>query len=158
MDGVRGAPGVGGASNRGAGQLLARVKARGVAVRPIALGDRWEWGGARFEVRHPPGSWLPSATDNARSVVLDLEADGRHALLTGDLEREGLPALIARPTEPLAMLLAPHHGGRSANPEWLYTWAKPALVVVSQRAPPVGTKDALLDLPQRGIPLARTWR
>ncbi|MDR3632732.1 MAG: DNA internalization-related competence protein ComEC/Rec2 [Isosphaeraceae bacterium] len=154
---VRVAPGFGGAKNPGAEQLLGQVKARGIAVRPIAAGDRWEWGEARFSVRHPDARWLPAASDNARSVVLDLEAHGRHALLTGDLEREGLPALEERPGPPIDVLLSPHHGGRSANPEGLYAWARPAQVVVSQRPPPSGSKDALADAVGRDTRLLRTW-
>ena len=154
---VRIAPGFGGAKNPGAEQLLARVRARGIAVRPIAGGDHWAWGRARFDVRHPAAGWLPEASDNARSVVLDIEAYGRHALLTGDLEREGLPALKARPGPPIDVFLSPHHGGRSANPAWLYAWARPAQVVVSQRPPTAGTKDALPDAVGHNTPLWRTW-
>ncbi len=155
---VRVAPGFGGPLNPGAEELLRRIEARGIAVRPIKQGDHWEWGEARFAVWHPPESVSPSATDNARSVVLDLEANGHHALLTGDLEGQGLTALIARRTEPLAMILAPHHGGRSANPGWLYAWARPDRVVASQRQPSLGNGDALADLAKRGIPVSRTWQ
>ena len=52
------------------------------------------------------------------------------------------------------VMLAPHHGGRPANPRWLYDWAAPRLVVVSQRPPPPGTNDALASLT---VPLMRTW-
>ena len=53
---------------------------------------------------------------------------------------------------------APHHGGKSANPSWLYSWAKPRTVVVSQRMPVLGTTDALTPLERSGIPLLRTWQ
>ena len=52
---------------------------------------------------------------------------------------------------------APHHGGKTANPEALYRWARPRSVVVSQRPPALGT-DALAPLERQGIPLWRTWR
>ena len=86
-------------------------------------------------VRHPPAGWHPEASDNARSLVLDIAYAGRHLLLTGDLEQQGLVELVAlpHPDPPPDVILAPHHGGRTANPEWLYEWARPRLVVVSQR-------------------------
>ena len=73
--------------------------------------------------------------------MLDVAYAGRHLLLTGDLEQLGLVELVARPRPepPPDVFLAPHHGGRTANPEWLYEWAKPRLVVVSQR--PVDPRD-----------------
>jgi competence protein ComEC len=96
-------------------------------------------------------------SDNARSVVLDLEAAGHHVLLTGDLDGAGLDALSRCRMPPLEVLLAPHHGGRTANPSWLYEWADPRLVVVSQRAPAPGANDALASLDAQHR-LLRTWQ
>jgi competence protein ComEC len=151
-------PGFEGPANPGAGRLLDSARARGVPVRSVVAGDRWEAAGARFSVRHPPETWGGSARDNARSVVLDVESGGRHVLLTGDLEQEGLLELARRPGPPLDALLAPHHGGRAANPEWLYLWARPSRVIVSQKPPAPGTRDALAMLDAGGIPLLRTWQ
>src|SRR5262249_12136685 len=110
-------------------------------------------------VWHPPRT-LPGpsfrSSDNARSVVLELEAAGHHALLTGDLEDDGLFQLKSHALPPLDIILAPHHGGRTANPSWLYDWAKPGLVVVSQRPPAPGTNDPLAALDARQM-LLRTW-
>src|SRR5271157_2378419 len=53
---------------------------------------------------------------------------------------------------------APHHGGKSANPSWLYSWARPRTVMVGQRPPAAGTTDALTPLERSGIPLLRTWQ
>jgi competence protein ComEC len=157
---VRVPPGFGGRSNPAAGALLDLVTARGVPVRPIAAGDHWENEGARFTVWHPPRTGAESSglvSDNSRSVVLDLEASGRHVLLTGDLEGEGLFAVRREPLPKPDVLLAPHHGGRTANPPWLYDWANPRLVVVSQRAPAAGSNDALAVLAARYVVL-RTWQ
>src|SRR5271166_6800280 len=49
-------------------------------------------------------------------------------------------------------------GGRSANPSWLYSWARPRSVVVSQRPPAPGTTDALTPLERAGTPVLRTWQ
>ena len=157
---VRVSPGFAGAANPGAVQLLDEVRARGIPVRPIAAGDHWEAAAARFSVWHPPRAGalaLALASDNARSVVLDLEAAGHHVLLTGDLENEGLDALTRCRMPPLDVMLSPHHGGRTANPTWLYEWAEPRLVVVSQRPPAPGTNDALAPLDARHV-LMRTWQ
>jgi competence protein ComEC len=159
---IRVPPDFASAANPGAVRLLEEVRARGVPVGLIAAGDRWEAAGARFSVWHPPrteGSSSSSgrSSDNARSVVLELEAAGRHALLTGDLEGDGLAQLRNRSRPPIDVFLAPHHGGRTANPPWLYDWARPSLVVVSQRPLVPGTQDPLAALDARHV-LLRTWK
>jgi competence protein ComEC len=114
----------------------------------------------RFTIQHPPSGWHPEASDNAHSLVLDVAHQGDHLLLTGDLEQMGLVELLARPSPlpPPQVMLAPHHGGRSANPELLYRWARPGSVVVSQRPPAIGSADALAPIERQGVPLWRTWR
>jgi competence protein ComEC len=160
---VRVPPDFAGPANPGAVRLLDEVRARGVPVRTIAAGDHWEAAGARFSAWHPPAlSASTSApapglsSDNARSVVLDLAAARHHALLTGDLEGEGLLQLQRRSPPPLDVLLAPHHGSRASNPPWLYDWARPALIVVSQHPPAAGTNDPLAPLMAQ-TRLLRTW-
>ncbi len=157
---VRVPPGFGGEANPGAIALLDQVRSRGVPVRPIAAHESWETGGAKITVLHPPAGWNRDASDNARSLVLDVAFAGRHFLLTGDLEQAGLTALTSQPAPdpPPEVMLAPHHGGKSANPPWLYNWAKPRAVVVSQKPVPPRSGDALAQLQERGIPLLRTWR
>jgi competence protein ComEC len=157
---VRLPPGFGGADNPLAVELIGRLRARGIPVRAIMAPDSWQEAGVQFTVLHPPEGWRPSSSDNARSLVLDIAFAGRHLLLTGDLEFQGLDELVAKPPpEPAPdVMLSPHHGGRAANPEWLYKWARPRLVVVSQRPPPGTTGAALALEDRRGIPLLRTWR
>jgi len=59
---------------------------------------------------------------------------GRHTLLTGDLERSGLDELVSLRGRTAARGHARSSSrGRTANPEWLYEWARPRLVVASQR-------------------------
>jgi hypothetical protein len=53
---------------------------------------------------------------------------------------------------------APHNGGKSANASWLYSWARPKAVIVSQRPPPPGTSDSLAPIERSGIPVLRTWQ
>ncbi len=138
---VRLPPGFAGVDNPMAIQLIEQLQARGIPVQPITAPESWEKAGVRFTVWHPPAGWHPETSDNARSLVLDVAFAGRHLLLTGDLEQLGLDELVAHPPPqpPPDVFLAPHHGGKSANPEWLYQWAKPRLVVVSQR--PLARQD-----------------
>jgi competence protein ComEC len=157
---VRVPPGFASGANTGAIELVDDVRSRGIPVRPLAAPESWGTGGVWFTVLHPFPRWYPETSDNARSLVIDVAWAGRHLLLTGDLEQTGLDKLVARPSPqpPPELMLAPHHGGRSANPDWLYDWAKPRQVIVSQRMPATGTPDALAPLERSGIPLLRTWQ
>ena len=157
---VRIPPGFAGLSNPGATRLIDQVESRGIRVLPTTAPASWESAGVRFTVQHPPADWHPESSDNARSLVLDIAHSSRHLVLTGDLEHQGLEALVdrPRPEPPPDVFLSPHHGGKSANPDWLYQWAKPRLVVVSQRPPVSRTGDALARVEEQGIPLLRTWR
>ncbi len=157
---VRVPPGFAGSKNPGAIRLIDQVRSRGILVQPTTAPETWESGGVRFQVLHPLADWHPETSDNARSLVLDVAFASRHIVLTGDLEQQGLLELVARPSPepPPDVFLSPHHGGKSANPEWLYKWAKPRLVVVSQRPLPSRTNDALAPLEKQGTPLLRTWR
>ncbi len=157
---VRVPPGFGGPSNPGAIALLDQLRSRGIPVRPTVASESWETGGVQFTVLHPAAGWHPEASDNARSLVLDVGFAGRHLLLTGDLEKQGLTELVGRaaPDPPPDVMLAPHHGGKSANPAWLYEWAKPRAVVVSQKASASRSGDILAPIEEQGTPLLRTWR
>ena len=151
-------PGFENEQNPRASLLLDQVRTHGIPVRTIAAPSTWNQGSTQFTVLHPPPDWHPETPDNARSLVLDVAHGGRHLLLTGDLDQLGLVELVAQAQpEPIDLMLAPHHGGKSANPSWLYSWARPRAVVVSQRPSESGTTDALTPLKRGGIPLLRTW-
>ncbi len=93
-----------------------------VPLREVSAGDRLSGGpGCTIRVLHPPKRGA-LGDDNANSVVLAVEYEGRRMLLAGDLADAGLAALLAE--EPLVcdVLLAPHHGSRSSNPPGLIRW------------------------------------
>ena len=143
--------------NPGASLLLDQVRTHGIPVRTIAAPSTWNQGSTQFTVLHPPPDWHPETPDNARSLVLDVAHGGRHLLLTGDLDQLGLVELVAQTQpEPIDLMLAPHHGGKSANTGMLYTWARPRTVIVSQRMTSPGSSDALTPLERAGTPLLRT--
>ncbi len=157
---VRITPHFGGDANPAANDLLTRIESHGIPIRPVTAPASWNSGGVSFAVRHPPAGWDPQASDNARSIVLDVAYAGRHILLTGDLELSGLDELVdqPRPEPPPEVILAPHHGGRMANPEWLYEWARPRIVIASQRPQSTAANDPLAAIERLGIPVLRTWR
>ena len=119
--------------NPGASLLLDQVRTHGIPVRTIAAPSTWNQGSTQFAVLHPPPDWHPETPDNARSLVLDIRS-GDAPLLTGNLMNSVWWRLVAQTQpEPIDLMLAPHHGGKSANPSWLYSWARPRAVVVSQQ-------------------------
>jgi competence protein ComEC len=123
--------------------VLAELARRGVRTRVVAAGERLSAGGLTLDVLHPPPAG-PPGNENTRSMVLLLRHEGHTVLLTGDLEGEGQGLTTAKPIAPVDVMLAPHHGGKTANapkgspekPEagLMAAWARPRLVVSSQRA------------------------
>ena len=108
---------------------------RGIPIRLVQAGDELAATGLvdpayRLRIQHPAGNWH-SEEDNANSVVLLVEFGGKRILLTGDVEGPGLTELLQQPTEPIDVLMAPHHGSRNSNPSELYEWASPQFVVAS---------------------------
>jgi competence protein ComEC len=106
---------------------------RGVPIKTLAAGDRLPGGdGCRLEVLHPARQtrgllW----SDNAQSLTLAVEYQGRRMLLGGDIEPPGLDELLAEEPLPCDVLLAPHHGSRLSNSPRLAAWCRPRWVVLS---------------------------
>jgi competence protein ComEC len=129
----------------GVAAVMAAMEARGVRVRTVAAGDRFSAGDVTFDVLHPPRAG-PDGSENVRSLVLLMRHSGHAILLTGDLEGDGQTLALAKPLAPVDVMLAPHHGAKNANapkgtpekpePGAMAVWARPKLVVSSQRAGP----------------------
>ncbi len=125
--------------------VLAALEKHGIATRVVVAGERFTAGSLSFDVLHPPKIG-PPGNENTRSLVLLMRYEGHTVLLTGDLEGEGQSLVTARPVAPVDVMLAPHHGAKNANaprgspekpePGVMAVWARPKLVVSSQR---VGT-------------------
>ena len=122
----------------GQADALAAVDAArtaGVPIARVAAGDRRTAGGATLTALHPPAALGGEASDNDRSVVILLEHAGRRALFTGDLEGPRQTTLVKHyVTERgpgVDLLLAPHHGGKRANPASLAAALRPRVVAVS---------------------------
>lgn len=129
----------------GVAAVLAALEKHGVSTRVVVAGERFSAGSVAFDVLHPPPVG-PKGNENARSLVLLMRHEGHTVLLTGDLEGEGQTLATAGPIAPVDVMLAPHHGAKIANapkgspekpePGVMATWARPKLVVSSQRAGP----------------------
>lgn len=102
-----------------------------VPLRILKAGDRLSCGEVDIQVLHPP-SVGPEGRENFRSLVLLVRHLDHTVMLTGDLEGPGLQRVLSMPPIPVDVLMAPHHGSVSADPEALARWAAPKLVVASQ--------------------------
>ena len=102
------------------------TSALGNGGEPCVADQSWEWDGVRFSVLHPLAVDYDSLAKkpNNLSCVLRIEAAGRVALLTADIEAKDEAALLAR--DPVAVrsdvIVVPHHGGRgSSTPAFVAT-------------------------------------
>lgn len=86
--------------------------------------------GLRFDFLHPGRDGVPGS-DNANSLVLLVEYQGRRILLTGDLEGPGLEALLSSESLDCDVVLAPHHGSRRSDPPGFAAWSQPEWVIIS---------------------------
>jgi competence protein ComEC len=125
-------------SNPPVNEALAILARRGIPLRTVRAGDRLNAGEVDLRVLHPPPGWN-QGNENARSLVLYVQHAGRTMLLTGDLEGPGLERVLALPRVKVDVLMAPHHGSRTANTPALAEWADPAVVISCQGRPRGGT-------------------
>ena len=102
-------------------------------VTRCEAGQAWDWDGVRFEVLHPGAAdYTQKRSPNARScVVRVVSAQGRVALLTGDLEKAQELQLV-RQGAPLQadFLLVPHHGSRTSSSALFLDAVQPDVALV----------------------------
>ena len=110
--------------------LIRAAKSRGVRLEPVASGDIIKsTEGVTAYVLHPSAD--ARGSDNARSLVLALRAYGRELLLPGDLEGEGLQAVLEQPPRNSDAVLAPHHGSIGSRPYDFLAWCSAPVVAIS---------------------------
>ena len=126
-------------------------------------GQSWEWDGVRFEVLHPSAhAWHPGLKPNAMSCVVRVQdAQGRSALLSGDLEAEQEQALVDKlgPALKTDILVVPHHGSHTSSTAAFLAAVQPKQAVIQ-----VGYRsrfghphaDVLARYAEARIPVART--
>jgi competence protein ComEC len=81
-------------------------------------------------ILHPPPQGM-GQTENADSVVLEIELAGRRILLTGDLAPPGLEAVTLTPSTPFDAIMIPHHGSATSNPTQFAAWSKAHWAIIS---------------------------
>lgn len=105
----------------------------GRTARICEAGQQWSWDGVAFEWLHPrTEDYRAGLSDNALSCVLKVtSADGRVALLTGDITlREEARLLRDHPGLHADLLLAPHHGSSTSSSEAWLDGLHPGRVVI----------------------------
>lgn len=133
-------------STPGVQAVLEAVQRAGITTRVMAAGESYTAGDVQLHVLHPPPQG-PIGTENTRSLTLLVQYAGQSIVLTGDLEGIGQEMVQRWLIPPVAVLMAPHHGGKTANaagrtaqgelvPSPLGQWARPRLVVSCQRTNP----------------------
>lgn len=125
--------------------LVAALAAGGIGRSTLSTGDGLAVDDIRLRVLWPdPGSVPDVPSDggtgiNNVSIVL-LGEVGRHRfLLTGDIEEEIDPTLLARGLPPVEVLKVAHHGSRTSSTEPFLAAVRPRVAVISSgRGNPYG--------------------
>jgi len=111
--------------------LQEAIVQQNLPVHCIVSGDRLPTeDSVRIQVLHPPLGGV-DGNDNANSIVLLVEYQGRRILLPGDLEAEGLHRLLGQARLPCQLVMAPHHGSPHSEPAAFAAWCQPRWVVIS---------------------------
>ncbi len=111
--------------------LRQAINKSGAPLTEVWSGDRLRAGDdVRIEVLHPPRRGV-LGSDNANSIVLAIEYQGRRLLLTGDLESPGLEDVLAELPYDCDVTMAPHHGSASSDPPGFLAWSTPEWTIVS---------------------------
>lgn len=104
----------------------------GVAER-CGAGTGWRWDDVSFRFLSPLPGAPGTASDNEQSCVLEVDAGGRRALLTADLEGRAEERLVAAGSLlPVEVLLAPHHGSASSSGPGFVAAVRPRFVAFSR--------------------------
>lgn len=100
--------------------LIRGIEARKVPITAIEKGWQEQIGAAKLEVLWPTADFRTPKT-NDTSMVLAAQAAGRRVLLTGDIQKAAIRALL-KSGSPLAADISdlPHHGGWvDVSPQWI---------------------------------------
>ena len=114
--------------------LLSALEQTGIALESVSAGDELESGSdVRIQVISPPDN-VETNSDNAESVVLEIQYAGRRILLTADIDGEPLDILFdSENLSAFDLAMVPHHGSVNSRPAEFLRWAKPEVAVISSR-------------------------
>lgn len=110
--------------------LRQQILKSGTPTDVLASNLQGQTSGTHWSILHPSAN-LQASTDNESSLCLCLEYAGKRILLPGDLEGSGLINLTRLPPRPCHVLMAPHHGSVTFNPQQILNWCQPDIVVIS---------------------------
>ena len=113
--------------------LMATLEAKRIPVRIVGEGDDLsEYGLPESIILHPPKEGFEEQhMTNAASLVLRFEHRGVGILLPGDLDGRTISPFLLREPMPTAIVMVPHHGGRSQQAERLLEWTTPQTLIFS---------------------------
>ncbi len=142
-----------------ADEAEAAARSVGARTRSIRAGASLALGPARLRVLWPPaptdGGGTGGADPNLSSLVIAVEHDGFHALLTGDAEAEA----TRLDPGPLDLLKIAHHGSADAGLERMLDGSLPRVALIGVGAGnPHGhpAAETIAALEQRGVCVLRT--
>lgn len=140
--------------------LQQAVRDSGAVVRVVGRGIERTVGGVAVRVLHPGSE---HASENDRSLTLQLRYGPTTVLLPGDVEAAGERALVyaAGPTLRSTVLKVPHHGSRTSSTAALLDAVAPRFAVLSAGAANrygLPHPEVVAAYEQRGIALFRTDR
>ena len=128
-------------------QTRRAIKKTQIPIREVAASDEIRAGTHVMSVVHPPQKRI-EGSDNANSLVLRIDHEGKSLLLPGDLEPPGTDVLVRddRPP-PGGVLMAPHHGSLRMDAATVLQWARPRETIVSggERAKRPEVKEMLSE-------------
>lgn len=111
--------------------LIAQANATKVVVKSRTAGDRFEFGGASFEVLAPfSDANVSEKRGNDDSMVLKISYEGTSALLEGDAERR-TERLIAPQLASVNLLKVAHHGSSTSSISALIAAIRPQFALIS---------------------------
>ena len=97
-------------------------------------GMQWSWDNVHVQVLYPDQKdYSMGLRENDLSCVLQIRANNKTFLLTGDIEAEAESRLVARYGEELRsdVLIVPHHGSKTSSTSAFIQQVKPELALVA---------------------------
>lgn len=112
-------------------ELFSLLQGKGVKIRPVQSGVRWQSGPITLETLYPEKIDLEKNINN-NCLVHRLTYDQVRFLLTGDIERRAEDLIVKQvPDLKATVLKIPHHGSRSSSSVPLIDEVSPRYAVIS---------------------------
>lgn len=102
-----------------------------VSSKRCVAGDPWQWGDAWLQFLWPVEFHSRLKSSNDHSCVLLVRWQGQYILFTGDISKPVEWYLVEQFSEPVSVLLAPHHGSKTSSSHRFVANLSPKHVVFS---------------------------